>query len=209
LDEDLGKAGESMTERKSWGDYYADSGGVDYLLDHLVIHKDFFKEVLKRSPKTALEAGCGSAIMSIFMAMCGVQMTACDRDAEVLAKAAENVKNWHTNVIFSKQNLLELSFKDNTFDVVFSQGVLEHMNDEQIRKSCQESLRVSPSFVFSVPSYYYNHKDFGDERLLREAEWGKILSGIGKLEMHPYFPLRVKRNFLIKRPLMLLGILTR
>lgn len=198
-----------MAERKSWGDFYEGAGGADYLLDHVAIHKDFLKEIFRRKPATALEAGCGSAIMSVFLAMTGVKVTACDRDPGVLQKAADTARAWNADVTFAKEDLLALSFGPDGFDLSFSQGVLEHMTDEQIRQSCREILRVTPAFVFSVPSAYYNHQDFGDERLLPASEWRRILSGIGKLELKPYFELRVKRNFLLKRPLMLMGILTR
>jgi 2-polyprenyl-3-methyl-5-hydroxy-6-metoxy-1,4-benzoquinol methylase len=196
-------------QRNSWGDFYEGAGSADYLLDHLAIHKDFLKEIFGRKPVTALEAGCGSAIMSVFLAMTGVRVTACDRDPEVLRKAGETARQWNAMVTFAKEDLLALSLGADRFDLSFSQGVLEHMTDEQIRQSCREILRVSPVFVFSVPSVYYNHQDFGDERLLPESEWRRILNGIGRLELKPYFPLRVKRNFLVKRPLMLMGILTR
>ena len=75
---------------KSWGDFYAGAGGADYLLDHLAIHKDLLKEILRRKPSRVLEAGCGSAIMSAFLAMAGITMTACDRDEEVLKKVGKN-----------------------------------------------------------------------------------------------------------------------
>lgn len=198
-----------MSERKSWGDFYANSGDAGYLLDHIAIHKDFLKEIFSRRPKTALEAGCGSAIMSVFLAMTGLKVTACDRDGGVLKKAAETAAGWKTSIEISNQDLLKLGFQKDQFDLSFSQGVLEHMTDTQIQQSCREALRVSPVFIFSVPSAFYNHQDFGDERLLSAGQWEKILSGIGKLEMRPYFYLRVKRNFLLKRPLMLMGILTR
>lgn len=198
-----------MSERRSWGDFYEKSGDPDYFLDHIAIHKDFLKEILKRKPATAFEAGCGSAVMSIFLAMTGVKVTAGDRDEGVLRKAGETALAWNAAVAFAREDLLGLSFGADRFDISFSQGVLEHMTDDQIRQSCREILRVSPVFVFSVPSAYYNHQDFGDERLLPEAEWRRILSGVGKLELKPYFELRVKRNFLVKRPLMLMGILTR
>ncbi len=198
-----------MTARKSWGDFYEKSGDSDYLLDHVAIHKDFLKEIFRRKPANALEAGCGSAIMSVFLAMTGVQVTACDRDPGVLQKAEETARAWKTHMTVANEDLLKLSFGADRFDLSFSQGVLEHMTDDQIQQSCREILRVSPVFVFSVPSGYYNHQDFGDERLLPESQWRAILKGIGKLELKPYFELRVKRNFLIKRPLMLMGILTR
>jgi 2-polyprenyl-3-methyl-5-hydroxy-6-metoxy-1,4-benzoquinol methylase len=193
---------------KSWGDFYAGAGGADYLLDHLAIHKDFLKEILRRKPARVLEAGCGSAIMSAFLAMAGISVTACDRDGEVLKKAAENAEQWNAQVNIVKQDILKFSFKENAFDVVFSQGVLEHMTDAQIRQAAAEAIRVGKAFIFSVPGHFYKHRDFGDERLLKGSEWRKILEGIGDLELKPYFECRTKRNFLLKRPLMLMGILT-
>lgn len=198
-----------MADRKSWGDFYEKSGDPDYLLDHLAIHKEFLKEIFRRKPATAVEAGCGSAIMSVFLAMTGVKVTACDRDPGVLQKAADTARAWKANVTFAKEDLLSLSFLPDQFDLSFSQGVLEHMTDDQIRQSCREILRVSPVFIFSVPSAHYKHQDFGDERLLSESQWRAILKGVGRLELKPYFELRVKRNFLLKRPLMLMGILAR
>ena len=198
-----------MNTRKSWGDFYSGAGGTDYFLDHIAIHKDFLKEILKRKPKTALEAGCGSAIMSIFLSMTGIHVTACDRDEAVLQKAGKIAESWKTRVDFSKQDLLHLDFPDDTFDLIFSQGVLEHMTDEAIQKSCREILRVGQTFIFSVPNHFYKHRDFGDERLMSADQWRKILSPLGRLELKNYYECRTKRNFLLKRPLMLMGILSR
>ena len=198
-----------MTARKSWGDYYDGAGGVDYLLDHVAIHKDFLKEILNRKPRTALEAGCGSAIMSVFLAMTGVDVTACDRDDEVLKKAEATAASWKARVRFQNADLLKLAYPADSFDVSFSQGVLEHMTDDQVRKSSAELLRASKAFIFSVPGAHYKHKDFGDERLLTMGEWKRIFAGVGRLEMKPYFYQRTKKNFLMNRPLMWMGVLSR
>lgn len=198
-----------MKERKSWGDFYAGAGGVDYFLDHLAIHKDFLKEILNRQPRRTLEAGCGSAIMSVFLSLVGVEAMACDRDEEVLKKAGEIASTWRASTSFSKQDILKTSFSRDAFDLVFSQGVLEHLSDGQIRSAASEALRIAGVFVFSVPGPFYKHQDFGDERLISERAWAGILSGIGRLEIKPYYRIRTKRNFLINRPLMLMGVLTR
>ncbi len=193
----------------SWGDFYANAGGSDYFLDHVAIHKDFLKEILRRNPETAMEAGCGSAIMSIFLSMTGIRVIACDRDEQILKKAAENAKRWKTPVQFSKEDVLKFSFQPDSFDMVFSQGVFEHLNDEQIHQAAAEALRVGKTFFFSVPSFYYKHRDFGDERLLREDQWKQLMKGIGKFKIIPYYYIRTKRNFLLKCPLMFMGVLTR
>ena len=198
-----------MSERKSWGDFYAGAGDADYLLEHIAIHKDFLKRIFAEKPRTLLEAGCGSAIMSVFLAMAGLDVTACDRDDEVLKKAVETAARWKAPLKFSKEDILKFNFRNDSFDLVFSQGVLEHLNDEQIRQASGEALRVGKAFIFSVPGPYYKHQDFGDERLLTGEQWKKLMTGVGKLEVRPYYSIRTKRNFLLNRPLMLMGILTR
>ncbi len=196
-------------ETKRWGDFYEGAGGKEYFAEHTAIHRDFLKGVLDLKPARLLEAGCGSGIMSVFFSMAGVNVNACDRDEEVLEKARETAKNWKASVLFENQDIFRLRYPKNSFDAVFSQGVLEHMTDEEIRAASAEALRVAPVFIFSVPGYYYRHKDFGNERLLKENDWRKIFAASGSLRMKPYFMKRVKRNFLIKRPLMLMGILSR
>ncbi len=194
---------------ESWGHFYAGAGGVDYFLRHLSIHAEFLGEILSRRPRKILEAGCGSAIMSTFFSMAGLEVVACDRDEGVLAKAAQISREWNSRVRFVKQDLLTLSFAPNEFDASFSQGVLEHMGDADIRTVGVSLLKISPTFIFSVPSVYYKHRDFGDERLLTKEAWEKSLAPVGHFQARYYYEERVKRNFLIKRPLMILGVLTR
>ncbi len=204
-----GRSGGGVSERKSWGDFYEGAGGADYLLEHIAIHKDFLKEIFAYDPRTVLEAGCGSAIMSVFFAMAGLQATACDRDDDVLKKAAVTAARWKASVRFAKEDILKFSFAADSFDLVFSQGVLEHLDDSQIKKAGKEALRVAKTFIFSVPGPYYKHRDFGDERLLSEKEWKRLFSGLGRFEVKPYYRIRTKKNLLVECPLMLMGILAR
>jgi ubiquinone/menaquinone biosynthesis C-methylase UbiE len=199
-----------VTGSKSWGHFYADSGSQKYYDDHVAIHREFLDEALAQKPRRLLEAGCGSGIMSVYFSKQRIACTAVDRDAEVLAKARESAAKLGGGAVkFMQGDIFRLGFSDGAFDAVFSQGVLEHFDDEMIRKAAKESLRVAPRAWVSVPSGFYNHKDFGDERLLSENEWKKILEPVARVRAKPYFFKRVKRNFLIKRPLMLLLELTR
>ena len=51
----------------------------------------------------------------------------------------KNYKN-AKNLYFKKENILDLSFKDNTFDVVFCNGVLHHTSN--LKKGISEIIRV-------------------------------------------------------------------
>ena len=193
-----------MGAEKSWGHFYAGSGSLEYYERHTQIHELFLNRILALSPKRVLEAGCGSGIMSVFFSKRGIQCVAADRDREVLNHAQKTNETLGGRVRFMEQDIFRSSFRDNEFDVVFSQGVLEHFSDEQIRKTIAEQLRLAPKVWASVPCKFYNHRDFGDERLLTELEWRKLLNGPWNVRTEYYYHQRMKKNFLLKRPLMLM-----
>ncbi len=193
-----------MSEEKSWGHFYEGSGDIDYYNRHVEIHRPFLERVLSFKPKRILEAGCGSGIMSIFFSEQGIESVAVDRDETILRHAVETNIKLGGKAVFRRADIFGLDFKDDEFDAVFSQGVLEHFEDDRIRAAMKEALRVAPRVWVSVPSKYYNHKDFGDERLLSSGEWREILEPVGEVKTDYYYFIRVKRNFLLKRPLMLM-----
>ena len=90
---------------------------------------------------------------------------------------------------FKKADAFNLPFDDDSFDVCFSQGFLEHFSDDDIRKLLREQLRVSRKVLFSVPSFWYPRQDFGDERLMKKEDWLRILSEF-KLEKASYYGIR-------------------
>lgn len=198
-----------MSTGKSWGHFYTDSGDADYYEQHVLIHNEFLKKVQSGNPKRLLEAGCGSGIMSVFFSKQGIRTTALDRDTQVLEIARKSADSLGGSVEFVAGDLFSLPFTADAFDAVFSQGVLEHFQDEMIRNAVLEQLRVAPISWISIPTKYYRHQDFGDERLLTESQWKEILKPVCKVETQYYYHQRVKRNFLLKKPLMLLVKATR
>lgn len=193
-----------MTANKSWGHFYTNSGDADYYEQHVLIHDEFLKKVESLNPQKLLEAGCGSGIMSVYFSKQGVRATALDRDTQVLEIAKKSADALGVTVEFVAGDLFALPFTANAFDAVFSQGVLEHFQDELIRSAVLEQLRVAPISWISIPTKYYKHQDFGDERLLTDSQWRAILEPVCEVETHYYYHQRVKRNFLFKKPLMLL-----
>lgn len=192
-----------MSAKDSWGHFYSESGDEEYYGQHVEIHSEFLEAVLSDNPKKLLEAGCGSGIMSVYFSKKGIISTALDRDEQVLQIAESSAQKLGGSVNFKPGDIFDLPFKDNEFDAVFSQGVLEHFEGRLVQKAVAEQLRVAPTVWISVPTKYYNHQDFGDERLMTKEDWLDILSKICVCEGKYYYFKRVKRNFLINRPLML------
>lgn len=191
-------------ETSAWTSFYKEGATLETFFGTLAHHEPLMRALLADRPGTALEAGSGPAIMSSFLQMAGIQTVAVDNDPGVLQVARESAARWAVQPEFVEGDIFELEALGRSVDVVFSQGVLEHFDDAQIRKATEQALVVAPKFVFSVPSKWYGHKDYGNERLMLAPEWESILKGLGKVTTEPYFFARRRYTYALKKPLMVL-----
>jgi ubiquinone/menaquinone biosynthesis C-methylase UbiE len=104
-------------------------------------HWELFRERLgdKNSGK-CLEVGCGRGTISSYFASAGYDCTLLDYSAEALdlARAIFGKAGWPAKFIRGDANALP--FKDGSFDVVVSIGLLEHF--ENVEKPLREQWRV-------------------------------------------------------------------
>jgi SAM-dependent methyltransferase len=100
---------------------------------------ELFARLRGRSGKL-LEVGCGIGVDSIQLARCGFDVTAVDLTENALAVAREFAAHRGVDIDFRLGNAESLEFGDETFDVVYSFGVLHHTPD--IEKSVAEVRRV-------------------------------------------------------------------
>ena len=197
------------TRQSGWGEFYARGSDLSSFFSSLHYHEPLLREVLSGPHGTALEAGSGPAVMSAFLAMAGVQAIAVDNDPAVLEVARESASRWPVQPEFVEGDIFHLDQLGHEVDVVFSQGVLEHFGDEEIREIVRQSLAVAPRFVFSVPSKFYGVLDFGNERLMEASDWARILDGLGAVRTEPYFMARRRATRGLLKPLMVLGVVER
>jgi ubiquinone/menaquinone biosynthesis C-methylase UbiE len=95
---------------------------------------------LRGSSGKLLEIGCGIGVDSIQLAKCGFDVTAVDLTENALAVAKDYAKLRGVEIDFQLANAEQLPFEDDTFDVVYSFGVLHHTPD--IEASVREVHRV-------------------------------------------------------------------
>ena len=79
---------------------------------------------------------------------------------------------------FEIMSILNLQYKNKSFDVAFSNGVLEHFTDDEIIKILMEEMRIADIVIFGVPIKYFNDDEFmhGDERYLTREEWRTLIT---------------------------------
>lgn len=103
--------------------YMIDTIKLEYLLSLL--------ENGKRDIKI-LEVGCGSARLSCFLASYGYKNTCLDYSKSALEVAKNNFILTNNNGNFVLGDVKNLPFKDDSYDVVISTGLLEHFRNPQI-----------------------------------------------------------------------------
>jgi SAM-dependent methyltransferase len=102
-----------------------------------------------------LEVGCGIGVDSIQLANCGFDVTAIDLTEEAIETARAFAARRGVSVDFRVGNAEALEFPDETFDAVYSFGVLHHTPD--IRRAIAEVRRVlKPCGTAYVMLYHKN-----------------------------------------------------
>jgi ubiquinone/menaquinone biosynthesis C-methylase UbiE len=121
---------------------------------------------LKGSHGKLLEVGCGIGVDSIQLAKCGFDVIAVDLTENALGVAREFAGHRGVSIDFRLGNAERLDFPDETFDIVYSFGVLHHTPD--IEKAVAEVRRVlKPGGTAHVMLYHRDSLVNLVHRLLR------------------------------------------
>lgn len=158
-----------------WSDYYAQPVDADLYIRHLFGQREFLTTILESNCQTMLEVGAGTGVMSIFLSQLGRQVTTLDNDPKIVRLSELNREKFGGKNQVVLGDAFKLPFPDNSFDLVFHQGLLEHFSDVEIHQLIIEHLRVAPVVIFSVPNHNYPRREFGNERLLTKNKWETVL----------------------------------
>jgi len=80
--------------------------------------------------KEVIDVGCGTGQLACFLGLKGRPVMGIDYSQHSLAHAESLRDKFHlNNVRFQRENILELSLPDESFDYVFCNGVLHHTSD--------------------------------------------------------------------------------
>jgi ubiquinone/menaquinone biosynthesis C-methylase UbiE len=129
-----------------------------HLEERKVLYRFFRKGLSSLAGKTlkVLEIGCGSAIDSHVLAEDrNLQIYGVDRSKESIEVAKRVSRHFSRAPIFLTCDATHLSFPEESFDIVFSQGLIEHFRDPL--PPLKEQVRVLKStgyLIVDVPQKY-------------------------------------------------------
>lgn len=127
---------------------------------------ELFDWIVAEKPKAKLlEIGCGMGTDILQLARRDMQVTGIDLTDEGIALAKKRFDIYDLSAELKVDDAENLSFEDDTFDVVYSFGVLHHTPDTQ--KSIDEVLRVlKPGGLAVIMLYHRQSYNYHIHRLL-------------------------------------------
>lgn len=147
-------------------------------LDNRRKERPVFLDVLRRAIKesgarSVLEIGSGTALDTHILALefPDVEFHASDISAEAVELGEAIGKSVGSSVKFTVADAASLPYKDGEFDMVFSQGVMEHFRDPMpaLREQARV-LRGGGTLIVDVPQKYNPYTLFKHARI-REGIW--------------------------------------
>lgn len=104
--------------------------------------------------KKVLDLGCGAGETSVYFALQGAEVYACDISEEFLAVAERLAQKYNVTVRFSLAEAGSLPYPDDTFDSVFGNGVLHHVELSSTAKEVRRVLKTGGMASFIEPLPY-------------------------------------------------------
>lgn len=118
------------------------------------VHAQQYENILRfvQPGMKVLDAGCGEGVLSFMMAVKGAYVTGCDISEPNIASCIARAKETGVETItFITADSERLPFDDDTFDLVISSHVLEHLPD--FDKGLAELMRVTKKrAIIAIPT---------------------------------------------------------
>jgi ubiquinone/menaquinone biosynthesis C-methylase UbiE len=130
----------------------------------------------------ALDIGCGKCYNSLRLARRGYQVTAGDYSEAIISEARKNVEKLGLadRISISRQDILSLTYPENSFDLVLCYGVLMHI--PEIERAIAELARVCKPGGFIVLEEI---SMWAPEALLMRTYWRLLKQGRIKITAVP------------------------
>lgn len=184
---------------KSWSSYYENH---KFSYSNIALHMPYLLKIFSLMPRRILEIGCGPADHSFFIKKINflTKIFLIDSDEGIVDKVKKESKGQFEQIylcdILDNNKLDKLKMP--LVDVVISQGLLEHFEDDEFIDVIENFRGRAKNFVCSVPSNYYPVIEYGNEKLRSKKEIEKLLSKMNqaKIKVTSYLDMGIRTKLI-------------
>lgn len=123
--------------------------------DQHSFHYRLATKYIKENDKL-LDIACGNGHGLLYLSDYAKHVNGADISSEVILRAKEKCKKTD-NILLHVEDVTNMTFKDNSFDVVTSFETIEHVNSELYLKEIRRVLRLGGGFILSTPQNCFGH----------------------------------------------------
>lgn len=142
---------------EKWEQYYQKNSIIVNLIEKinkLYFTKIFEKGLCPSDSSLILEPGCGSGLTSARLAKKGHKVVVLDISENALKTARQNFVNLKLPFLGVKADICHMPFKNNIFDMVWNQGVIEHFNNpEVVVREMFRLIKQDGKLILYVPAF--------------------------------------------------------
>lgn len=170
----------SHAHTHDWDTYYKNHKGVTP--SNIALHWQYLLSIISSRPKNLLEIGCGPADHSAALRklLPKAEMSLLDSDANIISKLKKEysgqIKKFYVCDITKETEVKKHKFSPDEFDVIYSQGLMEHFKDKDFISTVKNFMPYTKKMVMSIPADTYPSQDYGDE-ILRSGKELEVLCG--------------------------------
>lgn len=146
---------------------------------HLVVN--CYRAILIKlflKPKNCLDVGCGTGGLVEALRMVGIDAWGLEISKAALELADHKIKKYLT-----EGDIIKIPYPKDSFDLVLTFDVMEHLERKKIRKAIEEMVRVSKKFVFHKIYTRENtwisllhRRDFSHIAFFTRRQWSRIFN---------------------------------
>lgn len=128
------------------------------------------------NPKSCLDVGCGTGDLVRVLRKFGIDAYGVEISEQALELADKSIKQF-----LKKGDIDHLPYEDESFDLVLTFDVLEHVDRSKIKKAINESIRVSRKYILhkiytreNTWIRVFHSKDFSHISVFTKKFWQKL-----------------------------------
>jgi SAM-dependent methyltransferase len=175
----------SVTER--WKTYFDKHGAFDpkwlkSAVEHWGFHETLYGMIGRHCapPARLLDVGSGPGWSDFYLGALGYDVTGIDNEPSLVELATLRADRLNVPAHFEVADAFDLSRYYGRYDLVFSNGVLEHFDRHVTVKLLQEQAKCAPKVLIQIPTKHTAQSDgITDERIYRIDELARIVEDAG------------------------------